>query len=343
MAIVRGLALAMATIASLTTGATESERSTAPSWLAGFRADKGFVVISSARGTRRVVVPPRLSVDEAQFSPDGQRLALIGLSLEAPLYVVSTSGADLRLVAQRTSSFAWAPDSQRLAYTTRCLPRRSPKCRSALYVTNARRTNARRIATAPKGGFLRTPAWGPGGARLLYVQGGGYAIYAVGADGSGRKLVARDADRNLGGASWSPGGTRIAHGSDCYDNNPGGDVFCDVVVLDPITGKHRIVAKASRGGFTSEPPVWADVDTLLLAKFGYSAALLIVDADTGSTRKLLGGWWALTVSRDGSAFAAIRSTQFQQWEFVLGSVSAGIQRRFSLPDADGLTAATWVR
>jgi Tol biopolymer transport system component len=73
-------------------------------------------------------------------------------------------------------------------------------------------THRRRLAPG------RRPQWSPDGRRISYDNNG---IYVMNADGTGKKLVARD------GANprWSPGGKRIAfmgRSNDVYLVNAGG-------------------------------------------------------------------------------------------------------------------------
>lgn len=178
-----------------------------------------------------------------QWSPDSQRLAVTAVWQRRPpswraVYTVGANGADLRrLVNGAVSEPTWSPDGQRLAYA-----RLSGKQDDIVLATIAADgTDERYVTTIESRGsrkaWIRTVAWSPNGAYLVYSCG--LHLCVVRPDGT---PVGRTPAGFSGGSmgAWSPDGTRLAvsgigHALDgsrelLYTMAPDGGQRCPVVI-----------------------------------------------------------------------------------------------------------------
>ena len=154
-----------------------------------------------------------------RFAPDGSRLSVIKDG--KPNYgtwIVVLESDEVAWVSPRYAS-DWSPDGTELI------------CDS-LVIIGADGTRKRKVPhSATMGYVLDEPSWSPDGT-LLAVTGKGPAIYVIGLDGSGERIVAQP------GAvpSWAPDGERIAYGALSTDRT--GMVLW--VVNKDGTGKRQI-------------------------------------------------------------------------------------------------------
>lgn len=139
---------------------------------------------------------------------------------------------------------------------------------SAFYVMNADGTLLRPLAVAG-----RAPAWSPDGRKIAY-EGNRGGIYAMNADGSGTRLLARgSANRS---PAWSPDGRRIAfqgtHG--IYVMNADG------------SGRRRLTHVAGDSG-----PAWAPDGSKIAftSEVRRSDTIYVMNADGAARRRLTQG------------------------------------------------------
>lgn len=155
-----------------------------------------------------------------EWSPDGKRLKYetSGFDL-GDIYVVEAvapGGGDSvvppqlinssRPVGLNDTDASWSPDGTRFVF-------RSVGCDgcgiSELYTMNADGTN--RVQITNVAGFEAAPRWSPDGTRVAYDadRGGARGIYVKNADGTGAEVKVSGAADTLGGAVWSPNGSRL--------------------------------------------------------------------------------------------------------------------------------------
>ncbi|MCY3782316.1 MAG: hypothetical protein OXG79_00855 [Chloroflexi bacterium] len=147
-----------------------------------------------------------------QWSPDGRRLAFVGVedNRRRAIYTVDAEGGDLRRLTDTVSGPSWSPDGKRLAFA-------KPETNDvALYTIAADGSDARRLTHIPRKtwrpqrgepdpqrAWIELVAWSPDGSNILYACGG---ICVVAEDGTPTNEILLPGDA----AAWSPDGSRIA-------------------------------------------------------------------------------------------------------------------------------------
>ena len=187
-----------------------------------------------------------------QWSPDSQRLAVTAVFQGRPpfwrtVYTVGANGTDpRRLVNGVMSGPTWSPDGTRLAYA-----RLSGKHDDIVLATIAADgTDERYVTTIERRGsrdaWIRTVAWSPDGAYLLYSCDLHLCVVSLDGTPVGRTPVGFSGG-SMG--AWSPDGTRIAvggigsasNGSQevVYTMAPDGGRRCPVVIDSGVVAIHR--------------------------------------------------------------------------------------------------------
>ena len=147
-----------------------------------------------------------------QWSPDGRRLAFVGVEDDRrrAIYTVDAEGGDLRRLTETVSGPSWSPDGKRLAFA-------KPETNDvALYTIAADGSGAQRLTYIPRKSWrpqlgepdprrawIELVAWSPDGSNILYACGGICVVAADGTPGSETPLPGVT-------AAWSPDGARIA-------------------------------------------------------------------------------------------------------------------------------------
>ena len=159
-----------------------------------------------------------LSVSQPQWAPDGNRLAVTASfpgRKDRAVYIVGSDGSDQMRLAGAVSGPSWAPDGRRVAFA------KADGDTVALHTIASDGTEERRVTTievAPpessaqitrqaSEAWIRTVAWSPDGAHLLFACGQSLCVVRVDGTPVGMSPIILDGG-NVG--AWSPDGTRIA-------------------------------------------------------------------------------------------------------------------------------------
>ena len=164
-----------------------------------------FVMNADGRGTRRLT-STKENDSHPTWSASGQELAF---ERGSDIWVTAADGRAAKRISDPIAEEgepAWSPDGAWIAYV-----RRTPGTASReLWVMRPdgteRRALTRQNATAT------TPAWSPDSSRIVFASNRDddvYALFTIGADGSGLRSVVPTATDNFE-PSWSPDGTTIA-------------------------------------------------------------------------------------------------------------------------------------
>ena len=208
------------------------------------------------------------------WSPDGTRLAFLGIGLEGEgakwlhLYIVGADGSDLTQIGVSGSRPAWSPDGLRIAFVGQigeddglftAAPDGSPPTKLLDYLNELK-------------GLPRNVSWSPDGIRLLLTIGQNHSevINVVNAEGSDFKtLTPRVLIGSVTTASWSPDGSRIAVKGPTRltrkrDLNVKGTIV--LVTMDPDGGNVQVLVRVGARDLVAEadwvePESNSDVNT----------------------------------------------------------------------------------
>ncbi len=157
--------------------------------------------------------PQRITTGETccvQWSPDSKRLMYVQGKLkigDTHVKVVNLDGTDPIELDLGPSPYnpTWSPDASKIAYAA-CEQADKNKCGIFVYDM---KTKASKMITTDGGG---DPQWSPNSNRIVY-QAGNPNVFAVNADGSGKKQLT-NGNSNDGQPTWSSDGNFIFWRSD---------------------------------------------------------------------------------------------------------------------------------
>jgi RTX calcium-binding nonapeptide repeat (4 copies)/WD40-like Beta Propeller Repeat len=181
------------------------------------------------------------------LSPDWTKVALIAGASERKLKIENVGSNEIHEIGSDVFSFAWSPDGRQIAFHERDFANNTK-----ILVVNSDGSGLRTLAAG------QDPAWSPHGARLAFVGPDG-KLYAINADGSGRRLVYDGNGTFVSAPSWSPQGDRIALFA-----------FSQLVVISS-DGAPLYSASVDYDG---EPPKWSP-DGALIAVEALSAVSIV--------------------------------------------------------------------
>ncbi len=202
--------------------------------------------LDDAANSTAVIIAPH----PPQWSPDGQRIAVVGYD-ERPgysIYTISAAGGAMRWITEAVSGPSWSPDGRRIAFA-KADPERDSV---GLYTIAADGTDARRLTTIrgwrqrsgtlfsrdphAADAWVETVAWSPSGSQILFSCFGTGVV-----DLDGTLVNASPIPGAL--AAWSPDGSRIATISIGRPNHAG-YFGTSVYTAAPDGSDVRVVARA---------------------------------------------------------------------------------------------------
>jgi TolB protein len=143
------------------------------------------LVIAEADGSNEQVILHYGSLEaqgqephDAQWSPDGTRIAVMILNIKAKprnasaIYVLNVDGSDLHGVTPirlNAGNPDWSPDGKRIAFNSFYGGPRPPE----IYTVRPDGSGLRRLRREPKNSYSLDPVWSPDGGRLAFVHGAG--------------------------------------------------------------------------------------------------------------------------------------------------------------------------
>lgn len=159
-----------------------------------------------AGGVVALVIGVAVMAVPAAAGSDGGPVVYTTYRSSAMLATINPDGTGTRVLVPGSGP-AWSPDGRWIAYT---------RDYEEIWRVRPNGTGARRVARWP-GRSVSQPAWSPHGNRIAYAVTWATgedefdmvvhaAVYVANRNGSGRRLLCRDAS----GPAWSPDGRRIA-------------------------------------------------------------------------------------------------------------------------------------
>ena len=189
--------------------------------------DEIHVMNADGEGTLRLTQSPGADYDPA-WSPDGNRIVFVSeRDGNAEIYVMNADGGDLLRLTRnvaRDQHPGWSPDGQRIVFES------DRTGNGDIYVMNADGTGIVPLTTDASEDS--DPVWSPDGRSILYVRSGTcdqgpeeaiakcHRAVLVDANGTNKQLLSLRppvvsegwviGEADVGKASWSPDGKRIA-------------------------------------------------------------------------------------------------------------------------------------
>jgi TolB protein len=303
-----GVATVALAVTSAASAPARSEQSSVPRLaFAGLRLSpggpgEGALYVVNADGSEKRKVTDNAWLLTPSWSPSGQ-IAFFGGPFDArpEIYLVDADGSGLRNLTSEWGLDGlpvWSPDGRRIAYAN-----------PGIHVMRADGSGRRRLT---KDG--RSPLWSPDGRRIAFLRSHPTPtrnrccqirpvdVYVMNADGSGLRVVTRDALPT--GLSWSPDGRKIA-----FVSKRAGNAELYVLNADG-NGQKRL----TRTSASEAAPAWSPDGreiAFVRKRRGVSEEIYVMNADGSRQQRLSrsgvqplwspdGQFIASTSARDGN-------------------------------------------
>ena len=156
-----------------------------------FPAGRRIKIIRRDGSSIRTIRPRRGFPGALEWSPAGGRLMFQVFDHIEPadLYTVGVDGKNVVRISPRTprggtsAGAGWSPNGKKLVYA------RSDGSSSGLFISTANGRRQRRLTS----GNVQAPSWAPNGDRIAFLRGNELSLSTVRRDGTGSKLLWRDA------------------------------------------------------------------------------------------------------------------------------------------------------
>jgi Tol biopolymer transport system component len=178
-------------------------------------------VLPDGTGPARLTALPGIEGFEAEWSPDGSKVAFVRARRFGPvpfeIWVMNADGSGRRQLTRHrrfSNGPTWSPDGSKIAYIS------GGEGPSSLYIMNADGSGKRRLLRATGRRQPADAAYSPDGrtiaVSLLKVDGESArqfdsSIAVVGADGRGLRRLTRRGGSDELNPNWSPDGSQIVY------------------------------------------------------------------------------------------------------------------------------------
>jgi TolB protein len=217
------------------------------------------------------------------WSPDGKNIAFATLSQDFIKVVdVESQKIIFALPFQHSeyTTFIWSPDGQFVAFITDIIPHNDRGC--TLNILDVVKRTIRAIAD--HGNCYSEPSWSPDSLYLVFettVQGRYSQVCRINRDGSGKKCLTDDQNRNFS-PKWSPNGTYIT-----FNSFPGED--SKIYIVDSEGKNLRWLTNSKWGGDSEWSPDSQQI--AYTASADNSIELYIMNADGSNIRQITQDMW----------------------------------------------------
>jgi TolB protein len=164
------------------------------------------LMVENADGTNEQVIlhfrssePPGTEPHDAQWSPDGTRIAVNILNITArprnasAIHVLNADGSGLRRITPlrlNAGNPDWSPDGRRIVFNSSY----EGQGKVELYIVRADGSGLRRVRKESRRSFSFQPVWSPNGRRIAFVHAVGRTaphIWTIRPNGRGLRQVTR--------------------------------------------------------------------------------------------------------------------------------------------------------
>jgi TolB protein len=161
-------------------------------------------ILDLASGRVRPLVEGRYQSFAPRYSPDSRSIVFsMAVNGNTDIYRIPVNGGQPQRLTNSPgidTGGSYSPDGRQIVFES------DRGGSQQLYVMNADGSNQRRISFG--GGGHATPEWSPRGDLIAFTQTGSFRIGVMRADGSGKRILTRDAGE---GPTWAPNGRAIMY------------------------------------------------------------------------------------------------------------------------------------